>query len=167
LRSPEEVALVTQLVGTGLNDCEIARRTGIPRGTIRQWRIGQVPQFERRSGTCAVCSGATRALPLPAYTYLLGLYLGDGCLTSCPRGVFKLRIACAERYPGLVRECELAMARVLPNKDNKVGKVRETNERCFEVYSFSKHWPCLFLPSTGRVCFRSMDPARSTNGRSN
>jgi hypothetical protein len=144
LRSPEEVALVTQLVGTGLNDCEIARRTGIPRGTIRQWRIGQVPQFERRSGTCAVCSGDTRALPLPAYTYLLGLYLGDGCLTPCPREVFKLRIACAERYPGLVRECELAMARVLPNKDNKVGKVRETNERCFEVYSFSKHWPCLF-----------------------
>ena len=35
----------------------------------------------------------------PAYTYLLGLYLGDGCLTPCPRDVFKLRIACAERYP--------------------------------------------------------------------
>ena len=144
MRSREEVALVTELVAAALNDCEIARRTGIPRGTIRQWRIGRAPNFERQSGTCAVCSQDVGALPLPAYPYLLGLYLGDGCLTPCPRDVFKLRIACAERYPGLIRECELAMAAVLPNKSNKVGRTRKSNERCWDVYSFSKHWPCLF-----------------------
>jgi hypothetical protein len=144
MRSQEEVTLVIRLVGEGLNDCEIARRTGIPRATIRQWRVGQIPDFERHSGTCAVCSAGTRTLPLPDYTYLLGLYLGDGCLTPCPRGVFKLRIACAERYQELVRECELAMARVLPDQGNKVGRTRKTNERCWDVYSFSKHWPCLF-----------------------
>ena len=33
------------------------------------------------------------------------------------------------------------MAEVLPNK---VGKIRKTNECCWDVYSFSKHWPCLF-----------------------
>jgi hypothetical protein len=33
------------------------------------------------------------------------------------------------------------MAEVLPNK---VGRIRKTNEGCWEVYSFSKHWPCLF-----------------------
>jgi hypothetical protein len=144
MRSQEEVALVQKLVAAGLNDCAIARRTGIPRATIREWRIGRVPDFERQSGTCAVCSGTTRALPLPAYTYLLGLYLGDGCLTACPRGVFKLRIACAGRYPGLIRECELAMAEVLPNQANTVGRTRKTNECCWDVYSFSTHWPCLF-----------------------
>jgi hypothetical protein len=36
------------------------------------------------------------------------------------------------------------MAEVLPNRSNKVGRTRKTNERCLEVYSFSKHWPCLF-----------------------
>jgi len=82
-----------------------------------------------------------RALPLPAYPYLLGLYLGDGSLTACPRDVYKLRVACAERYPQLIRYCELAMAEVLPNK---VGKIRTPDERCWEVYSHSKHWPCLF-----------------------
>jgi hypothetical protein len=41
----------------------------------------------------------------------------------------------------LIRECELAMTRVLPNK---VGRARKRNERCLEVYSYSKHWPCLF-----------------------
>ena len=58
-----------------------------------------------------------------------------------PRNVFKLRVACTERYPELVRQCELAMAQVLPNK---VGRIKQTNERYWEVYSFSKHWPCLF-----------------------
>jgi hypothetical protein len=33
------------------------------------------------------------------------------------------------------------MAEVLPNK---VGKIKKTNERCWDVHSFSKHWPCLF-----------------------
>jgi hypothetical protein len=144
MRPEGEVTLVLRLVGAGLNDCEIARQTGIPRGTVRQWRIGRVPNFRRQSGTCAICSGDPRALPLPAYTYLLGLYLGDGCLTACPRDVYKLRIACAERYPELIRHCELAIAEVLPNRSNKVGRTRKTNEHCWEVYSFSKHWPCLF-----------------------
>ncbi|MFL6270518.1 MAG: transcriptional regulator [Actinomycetes bacterium] len=80
-------------------------------------------------------------LPQGPYTYLLGLYLGDGCLSAGPRDVYRLRIACAERYPGLIRQCELAMAEVLPNK---VNRTRKRNERCWDVYSFSKHWPCLF-----------------------
>jgi hypothetical protein len=32
MRSKEEVALVLGLARQGLNDCEVARRTGIPRG---------------------------------------------------------------------------------------------------------------------------------------
>jgi hypothetical protein len=88
-----------------------------------------------------VCHGDPLALPQASYTYLLGLYLGDGCLTACPRDVYKLRVACAERYPGLIRSCEMAMADALPNK---VGRFRKTDERCWEIYSCSKHWPCLF-----------------------
>jgi hypothetical protein len=80
-------------------------------------------------------------LPQAPYTYLLGLYLGDGCISGGPRGVYRLRIACAERYPGLIWQCELAMAGVLPNK---VGRTRKGNERYWEIYSCSKHWPCLF-----------------------
>jgi hypothetical protein len=38
-------------------------------------------------------------LPQTAYAYLLGLYLGDGCLSEHPRGVYHLRVACAARYP--------------------------------------------------------------------
>lgn len=151
MRTREEVGLVIELVRAGRNDCEIARETGIPRSTVREWRKGQTPDFDRRhtyrgpdgrpGRACRVCAGDSLALPQSSYTYLLGLYLGDGCLTACPRDVYKLRIACAERYPELIRYCELAMAEVLPNK---VGKIKKTNERCLDVHSFSKHWPCLF-----------------------
>jgi hypothetical protein len=36
-----------------------------------------------------------------AYVYLLGMYLGDGCLSSHPRDVYKLRISLDARYPGI------------------------------------------------------------------
>ncbi len=47
MRTREEVATVLELVRAGLNDYEIARQTGIPRGTVRVWRVGRVPNFER------------------------------------------------------------------------------------------------------------------------
>jgi DNA-binding NarL/FixJ family response regulator len=40
VRSREEVTSVIEFVRAGWNDCEIARETGIPRGTIKGWRIG-------------------------------------------------------------------------------------------------------------------------------
>jgi hypothetical protein len=139
VRTPEEVATVLALVRAGLNDCEVARRTGIPRGTIRGWRIGRVPNFERARAICAVCAGSPQALPQPPYTYLLGLYLGDGCLAAYQRGVYRLRISCANAYPELIQRCEQAITEVLPVKVNKVAR-----QGCFEVYSLSKHWICLF-----------------------
>jgi hypothetical protein len=129
MRTQEEVALVLGLVRAGRNDCEIARETGIPRGTVRQWRKGQTPVFDRTRAIddashpgCEVCCGDPLMLPQAAYTYLLGRYLGDGCLSPYPRGVYRLRIVCTNRYPGLLRECELAMARVLANKVSRVMK---------------------------------------------
>lgn len=145
MRTRQEVDQVLALRAEGLNGCEIARRTGIPRGTIKGWLTGHAPDFDRsrmphgRLRTCPVCRGDPVALPQTAYTYLLGLYLGDGCLSAHPRSVYRLRITCANAYPELMRRCELAMMGVLPNK---VG--RFVREGCTDVYSFSKHWICLF-----------------------
>lgn len=148
MRSPEEVALVRTLAGQGLNHSQIARVVGISRTTVRDWLAGRTPDFDRTrtypgrnaSGVpCPICAGQPVLLPQPAYPYLLGLYLGDGCLSAHPRGVYRLRIACADRYPYLMDQCELAMADVLPAK---VGRVQK--EGCTEVGSYSKHWPCLF-----------------------
>jgi hypothetical protein len=88
---------------------------------------------------CNICRGQPSTLPQAPYTYLLGVYLGDGCLTACPRGVYRLRVSCANAYPELIRRCETAISQLLPVK---VG--RAPQQGCTEVYAHSKHWICLF-----------------------
>ena len=78
-----------------------------------------------------------------SYAYLLGLYLGDGCISPAGRGdkgVWLLRVACADAWPGLALECAQAIRAIRP--DNRVGSVHK--QGCAEVTSYSKHWPCLF-----------------------
>jgi Helix-turn-helix domain of resolvase len=141
--SADEVARVRLLLEEGHNHSEIARRTGISRTTIRDWAAGRTPHSNPiRSGrglTCTVCRQEPFALPQAPYTYLLGLYLGDGCLLGHRRQVYRLRISCAARYPELIQRCEAAMGAVLPNKVGRAWK-----QGCCDVYSYSKHWPCLF-----------------------
>lgn len=49
---------------------------------------------------------------LPDYVYLLGLYLGDGSISTHARGVFRLRVTLDQRYPGIIQECARAMRTV-------------------------------------------------------
>jgi hypothetical protein len=54
--------------------------------------------------------------------------------------VWKLRIACADAWPGLIRECERAMRSIRPGNSVSI----QEKPGCAEVSSCSKHWPCLF-----------------------
>ena len=75
-----EVDRALSLVAEGLTDCEVSRRTGISRRTILDWRRGRTPHASRTraaaQGSCPRCESGP--LDEPAYSYLLGLYLGDG-----------------------------------------------------------------------------------------
>jgi hypothetical protein len=58
VRPESERRLVAEVVAQGLNDCEIARSTGIPRPTIRDWRHGRFRRAtRRRDGGCPTCGG--------------------------------------------------------------------------------------------------------------
>jgi hypothetical protein len=152
MRSIEEVRRVLALVKKGLNDCEISRETGIPRGTIRDWRDGKTPRrkWPRAPGRtrdgghgCPTCGHPLHdfaRLPTNDYAYLLGLYLGDGTISKAPRGVFKLRITLDSRYPQIIDECTAAIQSVCPS--SKVNHAERIG--CTEVYSYSRKWPCLF-----------------------
>lgn len=135
----------------GLGACKVARRLGLPVGTVRDWHAGKLPRHSRtttRDGdpipeACPVCDqNEHRFDELPrAYVYLLGLYLGDGSISSHPRGVHKLRVFLDQKYPGIVDECAAAMQEMVPG--NQVAR-RLTDSNCWEVYAYWRSWPCLF-----------------------
>jgi len=41
------------------------------------------------------------------------MYLGDGYLVRCHRGVWQLRITTDAEYPGIIEECRLAMEAIM------------------------------------------------------
>lgn len=84
-----------------------------------------------------------RALEAP-YSYLLGLYLGDGMLSLGRRNVWKLRISLDAKYPQIVARGREAIADV---SGRRVGAVARPG--CVEISGYWKHWPCLF-PQHGR-----------------
>ncbi|HEY3687751.1 MAG TPA: helix-turn-helix domain-containing protein [Streptosporangiaceae bacterium] len=134
---------VLRLLADGLSISEAGRRTGVSRAAIREWRDDPNALTPRVPASCVRCGSPPRPPDDPvAYAYLLGLYLGDGCISPAgdpAKHVWALRIACADAYPGLIAECAAAMATVLPNS---VFRVRGTGYTM--VTSTSKHWPCLF-----------------------
>jgi hypothetical protein len=139
MRSQREVELVLTLFGQGLTASEVARVTCIPRTTVRDWRAGRGVSNPRQSA----CPGHDfSTLDAACYAYLLGMYLGDGCISSYPRGVYRLRITLDAIYPAIVAECAAAIEAVAPGR--LVSAYRRSDQRSAEVGNSWKHWPCLF-----------------------
>ncbi|MFD4772038.1 hypothetical protein [Streptomyces niveus] len=125
------LALLAQ--GRSLNS--VSRQTGVSRAAIRAWqrRVEPVPRMAR---DCRPQGPADTA----AYAYLLGLYLGDGCVSPHPHGGHYLRIACADAWPGLIHLCRTAVVAVRPGVSVAVVQ----KQGCVMVSSYDRHWPCLF-----------------------
>jgi hypothetical protein len=104
-----EVDSVLATLRTGVSARELARRSGIPRGTIGYWHRNPV----RKRIRPRVRGAAWCPLPAPVYCYLLGMYLGDGHIVA--RGdSATIRLTLDERYPAIVREATAALLRVFP-----------------------------------------------------
>ena len=150
MRPQAEFLHVKELIAAGLNDCAISRATGIPRGTVREWRVRRPPR-RLQDESCPICSAG----PLDGwwYAYLLGIYLGDGCLSECARRVFRLRVTLDMRYPAVIDETRRSISAVRPARSMSVGLVHMVG--CVQVSAYWKHWPCLFPQhGTGRKHLR-------------
>jgi hypothetical protein len=142
----------------GLGAVRVARRLNLPVGTVRDWHAGRLPHHSRRltpgdsvPPACPACGHDAHRLPeLPkAYVYLLGLYLGDGCISSGPRGVYRLRMFLDLRYPAVIDQCVAAIGELMPA--NRIGTLERDGSyeddgepSNVEVSAYSKSWPCLF-----------------------
>lgn len=145
MRRAEQFDAARRLIAAGVNDCEIARRLDIPRSTVQDWR--RRPQVRPRPQASAPICGlnhdfaALRAVP---YCYVLGLYLGDGCISQC-RGVWHLRVTLDKKYPEIVDRCRDAIDAIMPGQR---ASIQPQPKGCVVVSLYSKHWPCL-LPQHG------------------
>jgi hypothetical protein len=130
------------LMERGVSLRSISMSTGVNRATLRDWR--EHPEKALNRARCPRCADRP-CLPEPHadYAYLLGLYLGDGCISRAgarDKEVWKQRIMCADAWPGLIGECERAMQSIRPS--NKVSTQQKVG--CTEVICCSRHWPGLF-----------------------
>ena len=97
-------AAAIDLIGTGLSDYEIGRRTGASRSSIQRWRTHGAPTRDRGNDTRRDWRPTNPA----SYSYLLGIYLGDGYINEASATPV-LEISLDSRYPGIVEECSNAI----------------------------------------------------------
>jgi hypothetical protein len=124
-----------------LNDCEVARRLGVPRETVRDWRS---PRYvPRPRAVCLRCWSRTSPVAFTAgdYSELLGLYLGDGHISAGARSE-RLRLMLDAKYPVIVDEAAALLGRVVP--DNRVGRQDLYDGRMVTLWAYHRHWSCLF-----------------------
>jgi hypothetical protein len=127
----------------------IARQTGISYTQVRRWiakgfdAVLASPMRDRSRLDETPAGTDCELIPTVderAYAYLLGMYLGDGHITTEPNGVHRLRITACDDYPAIMHECASAIAAVMPGR--RVGYLRQ--QGCHDVACYSNHWPCLF-----------------------
>jgi Homeodomain-like domain len=142
MRSPETRAEVLRLVAEGVNDCEIARRLELPRTTVRDIRRPR-PSRRSRLPLCPRCWRPIKPLGLTPerYAELLGLYLGDGCISRLGR-TYSFRLSLDTAYPGIIEEARALLSACFPG--HAVQLVRADSGATSIVQVYSLHLPCLF-----------------------
>lgn len=131
-----------RLVRAGTSLSEVARTTGASRSAIRSWVAHSGRPKRREPDVCLVCGEHTEAIPRSPYAYLLGQYPGDGMLSAGPRGMYRLRIACATAWPGVRAECVAAVQVFRPR--NVVSEYQRPTQQVVDVGGWWKHWICFF-----------------------
>lgn len=130
------------LLETGLSDYEVGRRLGIPRATVLNWRKRECPP---RPQDTAYLSGRWRPADPRAYTHLLGLYLGDGCIVVPRRGAPRLIVVLDRRYPAMIEEAAIAFRAVMPEgrllRHPRPGAVALVMTHPGWIQAFPQHGP--------------------------
>ncbi len=151
--SRADVDQVSACKAAGLTDRETSRITGVPIGTIKNWRHRGTPRICGGPpcpdcGAVVSCGGRPKAwegLDPSTYNYLLGIYLGDGHLRRWGRG-WTLRVSLDTAYPEIIAECSAAVA-ALRGREPTL-RPDYGGSACLNVESSWVGWPCL-IPQHG------------------
>jgi hypothetical protein len=110
----------------------LERTTGISRPTLRRWRTTGGAYANKHICQCHLCRA--EPLPLVSYLYLLGQYLGDGCIDRMGRS-WVLRIATCDAYPDIRAETVSAIRGLVENRIHFVQ-----NQGCTTVGCITRQW---------------------------
>ena len=138
MHAHETVERALTLAAGGMSTSAIAREVGVARATVRDWRSGKVP---RASLADRAEPWSEPAFAAEEYCHLLGLYLGDGCISHAPRTTV-LRIFFDAAYPRLIAEAVRDLRRVRPA--GRCHVFRQVPTQCVVVAAHGRRWPDLF-----------------------
>ncbi len=140
----EVVRRALELRGERRSTKSIARELGRPRSTVRYWfgRYAGVAQLVEATDLKSVQWGfeSLHQHQYPAYAYLFGMYLGDGCVSRMPR-TYVLRIFLHKDQRAIADRVARAMNTLLPTR--RAGRVRQ-HESVVAVTCYFNQWPTVF-----------------------
>jgi hypothetical protein len=126
---------VRDLLARGFSDRDVARISGVPSNTVGRWRRAWPP-----------IAIEWRPAHTSSYAYLLGMYLGDGCL-FVGRGRVRLQITLDAGCPGVIDDCWAAMVLSMP--DMRPWQTTRGEDSAVDVRVNGKLWLNAF-PQHGR-----------------
>jgi hypothetical protein len=131
--------MALDLLAIGVSRRDVCRILDVGYSSTYRWEQRLEPLPNASAIECFRCRG--ESVPdAAAYLYLLGQYLGDGHIrrsgrTNC------LSITCCTDYPGIIREVEQAIPRVLGASVFHRGR---DGVGCINVEANTIHWKCVF-----------------------
>ena len=130
------------LIAAGVNDCEVERRLGLARTTVRDWRRAKdSPKPTRICPRCWRPSLKPIVFADADYAELLGLYLGDGHIVRTGRSD-RLRLFLDTRYTGIITDAQALLRRCFPG--HRVGTFRTGKGSTTIISVYCTHLACLF-----------------------
>ena len=133
--SQSDVATVARLIESGLSDYAIAAKCSMPRSTVQGWRRRRAHPQRRR----------TRRWPADAasYSYLLGIYLGDGHVVCGPGAACRLDVYLDAAHLNVIDEVERSILRCYPEtrvrRNPRPGAVRLSSSVVDWTAAFPQH----------------------------
>ncbi|MDQ1695778.1 MAG: hypothetical protein QOJ03_1131, partial [Frankiaceae bacterium] len=132
--------MAIDLLRVGMTRRDVCRVLEVGYNSTYRWERRLEPLPSASSIRCFRCE--SDPVPEPAaYLYLLGQYLGDGHIRKSGRSNC-LSITCCTHYPGIMREVEETMRRVLPV--SVFHRRRADGSACMNVEANTIHWKCVF-----------------------
>jgi hypothetical protein len=140
----EQIREALELRDAGGATGAISRKLGVPRSTVTYWleRYAGVAQSVEAAGLKSAQWGfeSLHQHQLPAYAYLLGMYLGDGYLARHPRA-YALRVFLNKNQTDVIERVCGAIITLRPN--NRVSCI-EDHRSVLAVTCYSREWPLIF-----------------------